>query len=39
MEEYTLALRVTVRDNTDGSTRIVTKNVLVRDPYNCPTCW
>ncbi|MBV6520303.1 MAG: hypothetical protein MNPFHGCM_00408 [Gemmatimonadaceae bacterium] len=39
MQEYTLVLAVTVRDNVDGSTRTVTKNVLVRDPYNCPTCW
>lgn len=39
MQEYTFTLGVTVRDNTDGSVRTVTKNVLVRDPYNCPTCW
>ncbi len=39
MQEYTLTLSVTVRDNSDGSSRTVSKNVLVRDPYNCPTCW
>lgn len=39
MQEYTLPLSVTVRDNSDGSIRTITKNVLVRDPYNCPTCW
>ncbi|MFN8571239.1 MAG: S8/S53 family peptidase [Gemmatimonadaceae bacterium] len=39
MQEYTLTLSVTVRDNSDGSSRTISKNVLVRDPYNCPTCW
>jgi hypothetical protein len=39
MQEYTLTLSVTVTDNTDGSTRTITKYVLLRDPYNCPTCW
>lgn len=39
MQEYTMTLSVTATDHTDGSVRSVTKNVLVRDPHNCPTCW
>ncbi len=39
MQEYMFTLSVTVRDNTDGSSRTVTRNVVVRDPYECPTCF
>jgi len=38
-QEYLLNLSVTVRDKRNGRTRIITKPVVVRDPWDCPTCF
>ncbi|HEX9563538.1 MAG TPA: S8/S53 family peptidase [Gemmatimonadaceae bacterium] len=39
MQEYLFTLNVTVRDTRNGRTRIDAKPVVVRDPYDCPTCF
>ncbi len=38
MAEYTFSVTVTIRDTRNGRTYTVTKPVVVRDPYGCPTC-
>lgn len=38
MAEYTFSVTVTIRDTRNGRTYTVSKPVVVRDPYGCPTC-
>ena len=39
MPEYAFTVSVTVRDTRNGKTRTISKLVVVRDPYQCPTCF
>lgn len=39
MPEYAFTVNVTIRDTRNGKTRNVSKLVVVRDPYQCPTCF
>ncbi len=38
MAEYTFSVTVTIRDTRSGRTYTVSRPVVVRDPYGCPTC-
>lgn len=39
MQEYSISLQVTFTDPYDGTQRVDTRTVIVRDPAGCPTCY